>query len=392
MRLEFVNKQSLISVALRKDFHSCKFSSSPQVAKKLNLGDEDFVSKLLDRRWALASPETKIHQIKVSRHHKHKQAGYFGNLSFKNNSNPLLGDGMLENSNDHASFYVVRDDLLHPLVNGNKARKLDGLLPLLEDNSITDVVTCGGCQSAHAAAVAVSCAERGLNSHLLLRGEPPETATGYGLISMIYGNATYVPRTLYAKRETMLANHAEFIAGSSGSVVALSDLFEASITNHVSKKPISAQIDAPRLSDNIKKVSIINEGAGDAAGLLGTIRLVHYLSRDHIFGKNQPLKVVVDSGTGTTAVGLGIAALCLGLPWEVTAVMLADTFDGYRNLEQRLVTEFLRFCAFSLCAEVVDRLNDGLVHWLERPHPRKYIVSNFAKVSFILFSLCPVKC
>ena len=80
------------------------------------------------------------------------------------------------------------------------------------------------------------------------------------------------------------------------------------------------------------------------------------------------------------------------LPWEVTAVMLADTFDGYRNLEQRLVTEFLRFCAFSLCAEVVDRLNDGLVHWLERPHPRKYIVSNFAKVSFILFSLCPVKC
>lgn len=67
----------------------------------------------------------------------------------------------------------------------------------------------------------------------------------------------------------MLANHAEFIAGSSGSVVGLSDLFEASITNHVSKKPISAQIDAPRLSDNIKKVSIINEGAGDAAGLLG---------------------------------------------------------------------------------------------------------------------------
>lgn len=46
--------------------------------------------------------------------------------------------------------------------------------------------------------------------------------------------------------------------------------------------------------------------------IIGVIRLVHYLSRHHIFGKDQALKVVVDSGTGTTAVGLGIAALCLG--------------------------------------------------------------------------------
>lgn len=95
---------------------------------------------MLDRRWTLVSPDTKIHQIKVSEHLKREQAGYFGKILFKNNPNPLLGDGMLENRNDQASFYVVRDDLLHPLVNGNKARKLDGLLPLLEDNSVTDVV------------------------------------------------------------------------------------------------------------------------------------------------------------------------------------------------------------------------------------------------------------
>lgn len=116
---------------------------------------------------------------------------------------------------------------------------------------------------------AVSCAERGLASHLLLRGEQPETATGYALISMLYGNTTYVPRALYAKRDTMLSRHAEIVAESSGSVVWLSDLFEASFMNYVSKKPISVQTDAPRLSENIKKVAIINEGAGDAAGLLG---------------------------------------------------------------------------------------------------------------------------
>lgn len=39
-----------------------------------------------------------------------------------------------------AAFYVVRDDLLHPLINGNKARKLDAVLPLLSEHSITDLV------------------------------------------------------------------------------------------------------------------------------------------------------------------------------------------------------------------------------------------------------------
>lgn len=46
--------------------------------------------------------------------------------------------------------------------------------------------------------------------------------------------------------------------------------------------------------------------------LIGVIRLVQYLSQNHLFGKDRALKIVVDSGTGTTAVGLGLGALCLG--------------------------------------------------------------------------------
>lgn len=42
------------------------------------------------------------------------------------------------------------------------------------------------------------------------------------------------------------------------------------------------------------------------------IRLVQYLSQKHLFGKERTLKIVVDAGTGTTAVGLGLGALCLG--------------------------------------------------------------------------------
>ncbi|KAK1364292.1 hypothetical protein POM88_039853 [Heracleum sosnowskyi] len=37
-----------------------------------------------------------------------------------------------------------------------------------------------------------------------------------------------------------------------------------------------------------------------------------------------------------------------------------------------LVTGFLSCCVFPLSPEVVNILNDGIVYWLERCHPRKF--------------------
>lgn len=87
----------------------------------------------------MLSPDTKIHQIMVSSTKGRNRGGVFSNVSFLNNNQPYLGNKMFED-NQGLSFYIVRDDLLHPFVNGNKARKLDGLLPLIEDHDVTDVV------------------------------------------------------------------------------------------------------------------------------------------------------------------------------------------------------------------------------------------------------------
>lgn len=38
------------------------------------------------------------------------------------------------------SFFVVRDDLLHPLMGGNKMRKLDAVIPQLHGQGVTEVV------------------------------------------------------------------------------------------------------------------------------------------------------------------------------------------------------------------------------------------------------------
>ncbi|XP_038893329.1 D-cysteine desulfhydrase 2, mitochondrial isoform X2 [Benincasa hispida] len=347
--------------ALENQFSSSKFTSSSQ---GVQFGGEEFVTSLLARRWALANPDTKINKVMFSTSDTNLHDFPASHLLLGVDTSDVSGTDYSEQS-----FYVARDDLLHPLINGNKARKLDGVLPLIEDNSVTDVVTCGGCQSAHAAAT-----ERGLRSHLLLRGEQPEFLTGYNLMSTIYGNVTYVPRSIYANREKMLKSQADLVAGSSGSIVWFNDIFPTSL----GKQPCSStnsvhfDYDFHRMArKHGRRVIVINEGAGDAGALLGLIRLVKYLSQDHLFGK-QRVKFVVDAGTGTTAIGLGLGALCLGLPWDVTAVMLADRIDGYKRQEKRLISEFRKHFGAPVDLGKDEEVNGGIVNWVERFRPRKF--------------------
>lgn len=366
--------QRLPNSKTKTAFHSAsgQLSNSPQGICNVRMSGEELMSRLLDRKWALTSPDSKIHQIKLFTTTEKHGGGPLGGISFLNNTCPFLGDDMIMRDEDRC-FYVVRDDLLHPLVNGNKARKMDALLPLLEDHIVTDLVTCGGCQSAHATAVAVSCAERGLKSHLLLRGEQPQILTGYNLISTIYGKVTYVPRTHYAHRIEMLKSYANLVAGNNGDVVWCNEIFEASLTAQKSRASCLGQMDAHKGIDNCrKKVLIVNEGAGDAVALLGVFRLLQYLSQDHLLGRKRAIKFVVDAGTGTTAVGLGLGAICLGLPWEVTAIALADTIDGYKQQEKNLISEFKRLFGFLLKKSSLNEVDGEIVHWVERCRPRKF--------------------
>ncbi|XP_010514253.1 PREDICTED: D-cysteine desulfhydrase 2, mitochondrial-like isoform X2 [Camelina sativa] len=357
--MKVVQRSTFFAVTTKSNLHHFH-SSSQRVPISSEHESREFVSRLLDRKWGLQSPASPIQEIGVS-----SDKG-IEKFSFSNNTRPHLGDEMLKRNQD-SSFYILRDDLLHPLVNGNKARKLDALLPLLEDYKFTDVVTCGGCQSAHTAAVgvlylaAVSCAERGLRSHLLLRGEQPEVLTGYNLVSTMYGNVQYVPRSRYANREEMLRTYADLVAGEDGSVLWAKDIVEGLEAVDVAKMD-----DLSSSKNSGRKVLIVNEGAGDALALLGMFRLVQYLSQDHLLGKTKPVRFVVDAGTGTTTVGLGVAAMCLGLPWEINA----DTLENYKRHEDRLITEFTRQFPASVLCSGLDM--NHMIKWVNRQHPRKF--------------------
>lgn len=93
-------------------------------------------------------------------------------------------------------------------------------------------------------------------------------------MSTIYGNVTYVPRTIYANREDMLKSYAKSVAGTSGSVLWFNDIIQASSTTELSTSPNFVQMDVSRSEGNHqRKILIINEGAGDSVALLGNEKM-----------------------------------------------------------------------------------------------------------------------
>ncbi len=70
-------------------------------------------------------------------------------------------------------IFVKRDDLVHPLVSGNKWRKLKFNLQAAGESGCTSLVTTGGAYSNHLAAVAAAGVAQGFRTVGVVRGECP---------------------------------------------------------------------------------------------------------------------------------------------------------------------------------------------------------------------------
>ncbi|MGN6394854.1 MAG: 1-aminocyclopropane-1-carboxylate deaminase/D-cysteine desulfhydrase [Mucilaginibacter sp.] len=67
--------------------------------------------------------------------------------------------------------YLKRDDLIHPIISGNKWRKLKYLLQKSSDENKTRLATFGGAYSNHLLATAAAAAKFGFKSTGIVRGE-----------------------------------------------------------------------------------------------------------------------------------------------------------------------------------------------------------------------------
>uniref|UniRef100_A0A0A9CKW5 Tryptophan synthase beta chain-like PALP domain-containing protein n=1 Tax=Arundo donax TaxID=35708 RepID=A0A0A9CKW5_ARUDO len=105
-------------------------------------------------------------------------------------------------------------------------------------------------------------------------------------------------RSVYTQRDEMLNEHAIKVAGTSGTVMWADDIIGEDLV-----------IDEDDTDGNSsRRVVIVKEGAGSVQALLGLIRLVENLFGLMLFGKDEKIHIVVEAGTGTTAVGLALGA------------------------------------------------------------------------------------
>jgi 1-aminocyclopropane-1-carboxylate deaminase len=72
------------------------------------------------------------------------------------------------------NLFIKREDLIHPIISGNKWRKLKYSLAYAKANNLNKIITFGGAFSNHIHATAAACQAYGLESLGIIRGDYDE--------------------------------------------------------------------------------------------------------------------------------------------------------------------------------------------------------------------------
>jgi D-cysteine desulfhydrase len=86
-----------------------------------------------------------------------------------------------------AELWIKRDDQTGLAFGGNKTRKLEFLVADAETRGARTLVTRGAVQSNHCRQTAAAAAAHGLQSILVLRGDPPDSVNGNLLLDQLMG-------------------------------------------------------------------------------------------------------------------------------------------------------------------------------------------------------------
>lgn len=152
--------------------------------------------------------------------------------------------------------FIKRDDLIHPIISGNKWRKLKYVLQDAQAQNKTHLVTFGGAYSNHLLATAAAAAKFGFKATGIVRGEEVNNDTLF--LCKLHGM-----QLIFTDRESYRDKPALF----------------------------------KRFFTNDEQAFFIDEGGASAEGAKGCSELVNELTDtyDHIF---------CACGTGTTAAGI----------------------------------------------------------------------------------------
>jgi D-cysteine desulfhydrase len=208
-------------------------------------------------------------------------------------------------------LWVKRDDATSGAESGNKVRKLEFLLADAIAKKADVVLTCGGIQSNHARATAITAAAEGLKSVLFLRTADPSAPlprAGNVLLDLLVG-AEIRPITAaeYAQRNAVMD---------------------------------SAALDLERQG---RRAYVIPEGGSNGLGALGyveTMREVKLQLGLGLGGGPAPFDVVVHAcGSGGTAAGLALGAAHFSVARGVRAMAVCDDAAYFERAIERIIVE-----------------------------------------------------
>lgn len=104
------------------------------------------------------------------------------------------------------NVFIKRDDLIHPLISGNKWRKLKYILADARQTGKNNLVTFGGAYSNHLLAMAAAAAKFGFRATAFVRGEEVENDTLF-LCRLLGTELIFVDREAYRDKQALFKQH-----------------------------------------------------------------------------------------------------------------------------------------------------------------------------------------
>jgi 1-aminocyclopropane-1-carboxylate deaminase len=102
--------------------------------------------------------------------------------------------------------FIKRDDLIHPIISGNKWRKLKYVLKSAQSQNKTHLVTFGGAYSNHLLATAAAAAKFGFKATGFVRGEQVDNDTLF--LCRLHGmNLLFTDRESYRDKTALFAKY-----------------------------------------------------------------------------------------------------------------------------------------------------------------------------------------
>lgn len=195
--------------------------------------------------------------------------------------------------NDQTSnLFIKRDDLIHPIISGNKWRKLKYNILHMQMNRMEGIITFGGAYSNHLLATAFAARQANIPCVGIVRGDELsyESNTILSFCNSLGMNLKFISRNEYGYKEE--------------------PLYRQELLTHYSN------------------YWIIPEGGGNYQGVLGCMEIMKETDNDYDF-------VCLSQGTTTTSIGV-----LLSIP-EKTNLLVCPAlkgFDSIFEMRQRMIS------------------------------------------------------